>query len=417
MDRAEDIVVIGGGIIGVCAAYYLAAEGRSVTLLEKQDICAGASYGNAGLIVPSHAIPMPAPGVLSAGLRWLLDPESPFYIRPRLDFALFNWLRQFRAHCREGPMLRGIPTLLSLGVAGMPLFQELVARNTIDCGFDRKGWLLLFKSSSALEKASREAELLGRFGVRSRLLDAAGVRGMEENLSPALVGGIYFPEEAHLVPDRFTRGLAACAAKMGAVLKTGTEVLGFETSGQRISRIVTTRGECRPDHVILAAGAWSPSVSGQLPIRMPVQAAKGYSINIKTPAGGPRVPLYLTERKVAVTPMGDVLRFSGTLELSGLDLAVDRRRVAAIARAAGEYMSGCYDMQPLEIWRGLRPVTPDGLPIIGRSEAVENLVIATGHGMMGVTFGPITGRLVSDLVTGREPELDIAPFRPERFAD
>jgi len=412
----EGIAVVGGGIIGVCAAYYLAAQGRQVTLIEKDDICAGASRGNAGLIVPSHAVPLPAPGVLSQGLHWLLDPESPLYIKPRLDPALIRWLWQFRAHCREGPMRRAIPALLSLGRAGLPLFEELVTLHRMDCGYARKGWLLVFNSRQGLAKASREAELLGGFGVQYRILDAPGAREMEESLSPSVRGGIYFPEDRHLVPDRFTRALADCAATMGLSLQTRTEVVDFEMSGPRISKLRTTRGEFRPEQVVLAAGAWSPRVGLQLPIPLPVQAAKGYSVDVTISGRSPQLPLYLTEKKVAVTRMGDLLRLSGTLELSGLDLAIVRRRVAAIENAADRYLTGISDRRLVEIWRGLRPLTPDGLPIIGRSKTIENLVVATGHGMMGITFGPITGKLVSEIVTGREPALDIAPFRVERFA-
>lgn len=411
----QDILIIGGGVIGICAAYYLTASGRSVTLLEKDDICAGASYGNAGLIVPSHAVPLPAPGVLSQGLKWLLNAESPFYVKPRPDLRLLQWLWKFLRHCREEPMRRAIPVLRDLGRASVALFEELVAACGIECGFEQKGWLLLFNSLPGLDAASREAGLLHEFGVESQVLDEAGVRRLQGNLTPAVVGGVYFPQEAHLVPDRFVRELAHRAESTGACLKTHTEVLHLEVSGTRISRVVTTRGNFEPDQVVLAAGAWSLHLACDIRLGLPVEAAKGYSITVQAADSPPALPLYLTERKVAVTPMGELVRFSGTLELAGLDLSVNRVRVAAIERAVHEYMAGLPELKPVEVWCGLRPVTPDGLPIVGRSKEVENLVVATGHGMLGITLGPITGKLVCQIVTGEPPALDLRPFKVDRF--
>ncbi len=415
MSTQEDILIIGGGVIGVCAAYYLAAQGCKVTLIEKDHICAGSSYGNAGLIVPSHSIPLAAPGVLAQGLKWLLDADSPFYVKPRMDLELIRWLWRFRAACKEEPMRRGIPVLLALGRASIELFEELAARGDLDFGYERKGWLLLFNSQGGFKAGVAEARLLQAFGVESQVLDVAGVRRIEPNVLPSVVGGIYYPEDAHLIPDRFVRELARLAESRGACLKTHTEVIGFETSGRRISTMQTTHGNIRPDQVVLAAGAWSPVVARNLRLSLPIQAAKGYSITVKRPSTGPRVPLYLTERKVAVTPMGKLLRFGGTLELAGMDLSINRRRVDAISRAAREYLPGMEALELLETWSGLRPVTPDGLPIVGRSKAVENLIVASGHGMLGVSLGPITGKLVSQIAFGETPDIDLAPLRVERF--
>lgn len=405
-------------MIGVCTAYYLAEQDRPVTLLEKGEICPvdSSSYANAGLVVPSHAVPLAAPGVLSQGLRWLLDPDSPFHIKPRLDLELLRWLWGFRAACAEAAMRRAIPVLLSLGRASAGLFEELAADHRLDCGYARKGWLLLFNSQRGFEGGVEEADLLGEFGVASQVLNEAGVRQMEPNVLPSVVGGVYYPECAHLIPDRFVRELAGLAKRRGASLRTNTEVLGFETSSRRISAVITTRGRFTPEQVVLAAGAWSPILARDLGLRLPIQAAKGYSITVKRPPSGPDMPLYLSERKVAVTPMAERLRFGGTLELAGLDLSINQRRVAAISRAAQEYLPGMTELKRMEIWRGLRPVAPDGLPLIGRSQAFDNLIVAGGHGMLGMTLGPITGKLVAQLVAGEAPAIDLMPLRVERFS-
>ena len=415
LDKREDVLIIGGGVVGVCAAYYLAGQGRSVTLVEKDDICAGASYGNAGLIVPSYAIPLAAPGVLTQGLKWLLDADSPLYIKPRLDLELVRWLWQFQAACHEGPMRRSIPILLALGRTSHTLLKELVASNDLPCGYEQKGWLLLFNSRGGFQEGYKEARLLQEYGVESQVLDAAGVRRIEPNVTPSVIGAIYYPEDAHLIPNRFVLELARLAESLGASIQTGMEVLGFETSGRRISAVVTTRGELHPNQVVLATGAWSPVVARDLRWRLPIQSAKGYSITVKSTPTSPQVPLYLSESKVAVTPMGEMLRFSGTLELTGLDLSVNRRRVAAIERATRQYLLGMERLELVEIWRGLRSVTPDGLPIIGRSDALENLIVAAGHGMLGISLGPVTGKLVRQILVGESPAVDLRPLGVERF--
>lgn len=415
MSNQADILIIGGGVIGVCAAYYLAEQGQPVTLVEKSDLCAGSSYGNAGLVASDHAIPLAAPGVLSQGLRWLLDAGSPFYIKPRLDFDLLRWLWRFWAACRTEPMRRTILVLLDMKRASSHLFEQLTTGNDMEFGYEQKGRLFLFRTQAGFEKGLKEVRLLQEFGVTAQVLDADAVRQLEPNILPAIVGGVHYTGYAHLIPDRFVRELARVAQSRGACLQTGAEVIDFETSGRRISTVVTTRGDFRPNQVVLAAGAWSAVIARKLGLSLPIQAAKGYSVTVKRPPTAPHLPLSLDEAKVAVTPMGDMLRFSSTLELAGLDMSINRRRVAATRRALSDYLPGMENLDLIEIWRGLRPTTPDSLPIIGRSESLENFIVATGHGMLGITHGPITGKLIAQLVAGETPILNPAPFRLERF--
>jgi len=413
-NHQTELLIIGGGVIGVCAAYYLTEQGRSVTLVEKSDICAGSSYGNAGLVLTEHAIPLAAPGVVSQGLRWMLDSDSPFYIKPRFDLDLLRWLWQFWKASNEKAMRRVIPVLLALRQASLELFEQL---NAGDMSFNYKqnGRLFLFRDQANFEASIKEDHVLKEFGVTAQALDGDAARQMEPNAHPDIIGGIYYASYGHLAPDLFVRALARVAESRGAVLHTGTEVLGFETLGERIATVITTRGDFQPEQVVLAAGAWSPSLARPLGLRLPIQAAKGYSITVKSPPTAPTRPLFLAEGRVAVTPMGERLRFSSTLELAGLDMSVNRRRVAATRRAVGEYLNGMTDLELIEIWRGLRPATPDSLPIIGRSPSLQNLILATGHGMLCMAHGPITGKLVSQLMAGESPTLDLTPFRVERF--
>ena len=415
MNQQKDMLVIGGGVIGVAAAYYLAVQGRSVTLIEKDDICAGSSHGNAGLIANGFAIPMAAPGVLRQGLKWLLDAESPFYIKPRLDRDLISWLWQFRGACNEKQMRQSIAVLLSLGQASFDLFDELLAKEELEFGYDRKGRLILFTSEAAFEKAVPDAVLLREYGVDSTMLDADGVRKIEPNVQPVVTHGIYSADYGHLIPDRFVHELARVAEDRGVNFITDTAVLGFETAGRQITSLITSQGAFTPDQVVLAAGAWSPVLARNLKLRIPIQPAKGYSVTYKRPSTSPRLPLSLSERKIAITPMGDMLRFTSTLELAGYDPSINQRRLAAIRRAIQEYLPGMEELEQTADWSGFRPATPDDLPIIGRSEAFENLILATGHGTLGMTHGLITGKLVSQIIVDERPSIDLAPLRVERF--
>jgi len=410
------IAVIGGGVIGVAAAYYLARDGWQVTLVEKGDICAGSSHGNAGLIVPSHVIPLAAPGVWVKGLRWMLDPDSPFYIKPRLDRRLFSWLWRFRRACTEAHVRRSAPVLRDLTYASLALYRELAALDGLEIGFHQHGTLTVFLTEHGYAEAIGESRLLGRFGVPTKQLDGPAAREMEPSLTPEVVGAILSPDDAQVTPDRFVKGLAHVAETSGVRIMTATEVLGFTVTRPRIAGIETTRGHLEVDLVVLAAGAWSPGIARPLGLELPIQPAKGYGVNYRLPATGPRIPLLLGEAKAGVTPMGDTLRVAGTLELAGLDLSINRRRVAAIRRSAGRYVSGTDDMTLLEIWRGLRPCTPDGLPIVGRSARWENLILATGHAMIGVSLGPITGKLVAQIASGHTPTVGLSALSPERFS-
>jgi D-amino-acid dehydrogenase len=415
MHPKTDILIIGGGVIGICAAYFLAKQGNSVTLLERQEISSGASYGNAGLVAFDHAIPTAAPGVLSQGLRWLLDAGSPFYIKPRLDLNLVRWLWQFRGACREKPMRRTIPLELALGQKSFALYEQLHAEHSLDAGYEHNGRVFIYQSEAGLQHGIEDLHILQEYGVEGRILSRDEVLEMEPTATPATVGGLFFPGYAQILPGRFVQQMADIVAEMGVHIHTHTEVIGFTKSDRNIQSVLTTRGEWQADKVVLAAGVWSVPLARMLGVNLLIQAAKGYSITAKRPEPGPRQPLSLGEAKVAVTPMAEFLRFSSTLELAQLDDRINQRRVDATRRALYTYLPGIGEVEELELWRGFRPMTPDSLPIIGQPKAVSNLIVATGHGMLGLTQGPITGKLVAQIVAGDPPDIDIAFFSPDRF--
>ena len=415
MSDSVDVAVIGGGVVGVASAAFLAERGARVVLLERGEICSGASYGNAGWISPSHGTPLPSPGVVRQALRWLLDADSPFYVKPRFDLELALWLLEF---LRASSAARARSTLRAnreLILASLALYEKLAAEPGSDFGFARRGLVVACESPDGMEHARAELDALAELGGGGRELGNAELRALVPQLSPELRGGIYFPADAHLDPERLVQALARRAAANGAALWTRQEVLELELRGRRIERLVATRGELRAAEVVLAAGAWSPQLGAQLGLRLPVQAAKGYSVTVRRPADFGEHPVLLSEAKVALTPLGDALRFAGTLELAGLDLRVNARRVAAILRAVERFLPGLAAGPRIETWRGLRPLTPDDRPIIGRPRAFENLVVATGHGMSGISQAPMTAQLVAEICRGEAPGLPLGPFSPDRF--
>lgn len=410
-----DVAVIGGGVIGVCSAYYLASRGLDVVLIEKGEIASGCSSGNAGLIVPSHSLPLASPGALGDGLRWLFDPESPFYIKPRLNPDLFLWLGRFVFASRESVMLGALPVLRDLLFAGRALFDELAGTAGFYFGYEGDGSLWVCLSEQRLEHERKEVHILERFKIPVRVMNQREVHDLEPALLPQVAGGVFYPNDGHIDPGRFVTGLADKSRQLGAKIETKTEVIGFDTLKGRITTIHTTRGDLQAKKVVLAAGSWTPEVARALKLRIPIQAAKGYSITLKNPDPAPKLPLLFGEARVAVNPLGYALRLAGTLEMAGMDFSFNTRRLEAIRRSSAAYLPGLAEAKVMEIWRGLRPCTPDGLPVIGRSQEFSNLILATGHAMLGISLGPVTGKLVAQLACEEKTDIDLHPLRLRRF--
>ena len=415
MAKRLDVLVIGGGSIGVCCAYFLAEKGRQVTVVDQGEIGAACSYGNAGIIARSHIIPLPTPGVLLKGIKWLFDPESPLYIKLRLDPGLLSWLLRFSLACRKAPLLRAMSLLNDLIQSSLALYDEFASSGGAEFHFEHKGTLAIYKSSVGFEAGVKEAEFVRPYGINSKVLNQAEVREIEPKIQPRIVGGIYLNDDAHLNPSEFVRWLALRCQSIGVTFLTSTEVLGFETASSRISTVKTIRGDFEADQVVLAAGSWSAGLAAQLELDLPIQPAKGYSITVNYQNRHDAVPVWLSESKVVATPMGGMLRFAGMLELAGLDFSINQRRVDVIRRAAREYLVGTDEYEIMEIWRGFRPLTPDGVPIIEVSERWDNLIVATGHGMQGIAMGPITGKLIAQLMCKETPSVDVVGLTSERF--
>ena len=413
----KDVLVIGGGTVGLNAAYYLHKAGRDVTVLERDSSGEGCSFGNAGLICPSHLVPLPAPGVIAQGLKWMFDGSSPFYIRPRLSVALVRWLWQFRKHCTQAHVDRSIPVLANLLETSRGLTEKIAGDEKLDFGLDRRGLLMLFHEEEERE-TTRLAEAAARVGMEAKFLhDPEGVKNLDPGLDIVRGGGLHFPGDSRIDPRRYMQELARHLEGNGVEIRRGEEVTRIEREGNRIREIGTERNSYRPREVVLAAGSWSPLLARRLKLRIPVQPGKGYSVTFPKPEGCFSIPLILTEARVAVTPFENELRFAGTMEFAGWDLRLRPKRIRAILDAVPRYLRGIRipDMKEAKVWAGLRPCSADGLPIIDRAPGVENLVIATGHSMLGIALSSVTGHLVADIVEKRDPIVDLVPVRLGRF--
>ena len=410
-----DTLIIGGGVIGVSAAYYLARAGVAVTLIDKKSVAAGSSWGNAGLLCPNHSEPIPGPGVLGQGLKWLLDVESPLYIKPRFDVELIRWLWRFRGYCNQQALDRAIPRLRDMQRASLDCYRQIIAQEDIACDFDEAGGLVAFRTDEGLAAGIAQAEHTASFGLKLQILDSDAIHELEPTLHPEVRGGVFHQEDAFITPHKFVLGLAQAAKRRGAVILDETEVRGLAAAGGRIAAVRTNRGDFHARQIVLAAGAWSTALARQLGLHLPMQPAKGYSITIPRPQPSPKRYVIFGERNAVATPMGDTLRFAGTLELSGMSAGINQRRVNAIRKAAREYLILPEETPAGHVWQGLRPVPPDGMPYIGRSRRVSNLIIATGHAMLGLSMGPITGRLAAELAQEQSLSLPLDGFEVDRF--
>jgi D-amino-acid dehydrogenase len=412
---SAEVLIIGGGVIGLSCAYALQRAGRQVRVLEQGRIGSGSSHGNCGTLTPSHAAPLAAPGVIAKALRWMLKPDAPLYIAPRLDPALWHWLWRFARRCNPRDCHQATQAKSALLATSRTLIEQLVREHELDCEFTASGVVYAFADPSERDATMAALPLLHEVGIATEAWDAAMLAANEPSLREGLAGGLLFPGDACLRPDRYVAELARLAREAGCELIENCAVAGFRRERGRVVGVSTSHGKQRGRDVIIATGAWSPELVRQLGFALPIQPGKGYSITWDAQRAPPRRPLLLKERSVCVTAWGSGFRLGSTMEFSGYDSTLNRTRLDALERAAADYMREPPTGTRREEWFGWRPMTWDDLPMIGRAPGSDNLWLATGHGMLGVSMSAVTGRLIADLMSGREPVIDPAPYSVLRF--
>ena len=412
----KEVVVIGGGIIGLCTAYFLQKEGHKVMVIDKTNIDSGASFVNAGYLTPSHIVPLAAPGMISKGLRYMFDSSSPFYMKPRFDWDFFKWGWYFKKSSTKAKVEKAMPLIKDINLLSRELFEAMAVSGELrDFHLDRKGLLMLYQTEKEGDHERRVAQKAKAIGLPVEHLGPSELKKIEPHVTINALGAFHYLCDGHTTPPQFMRQLLAFLEAKGVEIRRGEEVIELVGDKEHIIEVQTNKSVYRADEVVFAAGAWTGELARKLRIKMPLQAGKGYRIDVQSPTGI-TMPAILMEAKMAVTPMRGFTRFAGTMEFSGNNHTIRKERVRAIAKGASRYYEGL--TIPKEAVDGakcgLRPVSPDGLPYIGRSSVFRNLIFATGHAMMGWSLGPATGKLVAELVSNKKTSMDISAFHPER---
>ncbi len=411
----KKIIVIGGGIIGLCSAYYLRKEGHEVLVIDQSNLDEGASYVNAGYISPSHIIPLSAPGVVKKGLQWMFDPSSPFYVKPRMDLEFLKWAWAFNKSCNHKHVERSIRVIRDISLLSEELYKDIARDPRFDFHYEKKGILMLCQTEKMLEVEMKTAKMADEIGLEVDVLNAKEVQELEKGVRLDVIGATHYLCDSHTTPHEFMANMKAALKEDGVRFLKNEEVTDLLMEGRKIKEVQTPKGVYKADEYVLAAGSWTPLVLKKIGIRMLLQAGKGYRINCYRPTGI-AYPAILTEAKAAVTPMNGFTRFAGTMEIAGITKNVNPVRVEAIAAAAHRYYPEVEltEEEKREASSGLRPVSPDGLPFIGKSKGCENLIIATGHAMMGWSMATATGKLVSEMISEGPLSMNADPFHPDR---
>ena len=404
---SKHILIVGGGVIGLCTAYYAAERGHRVTVCDRgSESDLGCSYGNAGMITPSHFVPLAAPGAIQLALKWMWNPESPFYMRPRFDRDLIEWAWKFFRSATVKHVMESSPLLLLLNLASRDCFVKLAREWGDDFVLEQKGIVMVCNTDEGLEHEIATAIVARELGLPVEILNPKEIAAMEPGLRMTVVGGIYFPKDAYLAPWRFMSAL-----KKRVPVEWNTSVQ-LRADGDRVV------SDFKADEYVICGGAWSSSIARDLQLHLPMQAGKGYSLTLQNPKKKPAYAMILSEARVAVTPMGEALRFGGTMEITGTDLSINPARVRGIVKSVPKYLPefSADDFRDVKPWAGLRPCSPDGLPYVGRFSRYSNLSVATGHAMMGLSLGPITGKLMNAVLAGEDTSIAIEELSPDRYA-
>ncbi len=409
---ARKVIIVGGGIIGAACAYYLSRSDWSVEIVDRGAFGAGCSHGNCGFVCPSHVLPLAEPGAVRRTLQALLRKNSPLYIKPRVDLALWSWLWKFSRRCNHHDMMdagKGIQALLN---SSRSLYDELMREESFDCEWETRGLLFVFESWRGMDHYAETDKLLREaFNMPAQRFDDGALLHLEPALRPGLAGGWLYRGDAHLRPDRLMTSWKRVLEMRGVRVHERCEMNGFIGEQRRARAAVTSKGELAADAFVVAAGALTPLLNTHLGCRIPIQPGKGYSITMPRPGICPAYPMIFEEHRVGVTPMKSGYRIGSTMEFAGYDTSLNRRRLDLLKEGARHYLQEPFCEPVEEEWYGWRPMTPDSLPIIDRSPAFANVLIAAGHNMLGLSMAPATGKLVAEMLCGTETHVDPLPYR------
>lgn len=411
------VTIIGAGVIGLCSAYYLQKEGYEITVIDRGDITDGCSFGNMGYMSPSHFAPLASPGIISQGLKWMLNSTSPFYIKPRLSLDLVQWGYHFWKSSTAKIVEKNSPHLNDILQLSRYLINDMRTEIGDTFNMEEKGCLMMCRQQKTLDHEFHLADDAEKFGLKVERLNKDAVQQLEPGVELNVAGAVLFKDDCHFDPGKMMLTLKNHLETKGVHFQLNTTVTGFEKENNKISAVITDKGKFDGDEFILATGSWLPVVAKMMGIKLLLQPGKGYSYTYPHLEKNIRYPAILVDGRCAITPWGHQLRMGGTMELSGLNNKVMISRMQGIYNSAKDFYPGLkIDLPPADkIWNGLRPVTPDGLPYIGRTSVYKNVIIAGGHAMLGISQGPGTGKLVTELIQAKPTSIDTRAFDLRRF--
>ncbi len=415
---SKRVIVIGGGIVGLCSAYYLRQEGFDVTVLDKSPKQEGCSYGNAGYICPSHFVPMATPGIIKQGFKWMLNSKSPFYIQPRFNASLIDWGRKFIKSATQKHIAASAIPLRDIALLSKKLYEEWMQISGFDFGYKPVGLLELFKTEESALHAEATVKDATALGLEARLLDKEQVQQMQPGTNIDILGAVYFGCDAQVFPNKLMSDLLNWLKNNNVQFKAGQEVTGFTNEGNNIKAVNTTSAVFPADRVVLAAGVWSRRIAVQLSLKLPMVGGRGYSVTLENSMYKVPCPVILNEARVAISQLNDNrIRLGGTMEITGLNARPRMNRVRGILESVKKYFPDYEIPMPVEkdVWYGYRPCSADGLPYIGIGGQYQNVIIATGHSMLGLSLAAATGKLVSELAAGKPVSMNLKPFDATRF--
>lgn len=410
------VIIIGGGIVGLMSAYYLSKHKYEITIIDKTDMLSSCSVGNAGLIVPSHFVPIASPGVFSTWTKLLFEPESQFGLTLSPNKDLISWIWKFYRKSNNKNVKLAEKPLLGFNTMSRELYKDLYRDDNFDFELQEKGVIKLCKTEKYANEEINLAEKAIRLGLNVRVLNNEQLSSIEK-CKMDVVAGVLYKSNAHLTPNKLIEQLIQYLKRQNVKFRTENEVNGFLCENGKI-KFVNFNDRCQEvNEVILAAGAYSRDLAKKLKIKLPIQSGKGYSINIEKPKIKPTYPALLIESRVAVTPMGLNLRIAGGMEIDSINHKINYTKLKFILKNVSKYFVEIKIKIPEEkdVWVGHRPLSPDGMPFIGKSDRYNNLTIATGHTMMGLSLGAATGKIVEELITGQNLSFDISQFNPNRY--
>jgi D-amino-acid dehydrogenase len=412
---SKKVIIIGGGVIGLCSAYYLQKEGHQVIIIDKSNLNAGASYVNAGYLSPSHIVPLSAPGVMKKGLKWMFNSSSPLYIKPRLEVDFLKWVWAFNKSCNLKHVKKAIPIIKDISLLSQNLYDDIKRDEGFKFHYEKKGLLMLCQTEKLLQEEIKVAQLAKQEGLDAKEISLEELKRIEPHVNLNVKGATYYKCDSHITPTEFMEEMKTYLINAGVTFFINEKVEDLKVENKKIISIKTNKQVLKADEFVLASGSWSSLLSQKLGLKLLLQAGKGYSINTKQPTKI-TIPSILAEAKVAVTPMHGFTRFAGTMEIAGINHNINKVRVETILKAVTQFYPEIKvtSNEKNEVTSGLRPVSPDGLPYIGKSEKCKNLTIATGHAMMGLTMATATGKLISQIISNKKTSLKIDTFNPDR---